>query len=85
LSGAAFVGAFLVPKCPLCVAAWAATLGLGAAGQHYLLNWFDSRYRPALIGLLMLPLLLQVGFTLRRVRAKSRRMRAAARGHLAET
>jgi hypothetical protein len=65
LSGAAFVGAVLLPKCPVCVAAWAATLGMGVAGQKYLLDWLDPRYRSALIVLLTSPLLLQIGLALR--------------------
>ena len=65
LSSAAFVSAFLLPKCPLCVAAWVATFGISAAGQHVLLNWFDRRYRVALIVLLILPFLLQIGLVLR--------------------
>jgi hypothetical protein len=33
LSATAFAVALVQPKCPLCVAAWVATLGVGAAGQ----------------------------------------------------
>lgn len=66
LSGLAFVSAFLLPKCPLCVVAWAAALGLGVAGQQFLLRWLDPRYRPALVALLMLPLLLRIGIALKK-------------------
>jgi len=57
------VSALLLPKCPLCVVAWAATLGVGTAGQQ-LMDWFDQGYRPALVGLLTFPLLLQIGLAL---------------------
>lgn len=61
----AFASALLMPKCPLCVAAWAAAIGLSAAGQRLLLNWLDPRYRPALILLLALPLLAQIAVAMR--------------------
>jgi hypothetical protein len=79
LSGTAFVVALSLPKCPLCVAAWSATLGVSAAGQKYLLDWSDPLYQSELIGLLVLPLLLQIGLALcsrmlgRRVRIPERR------------
>lgn len=54
--------AFVIPKCPLCFAAWAAVLGAGAAGQrHLMVTWL----RPVLITLLLTPLLMEVAFILR--------------------
>jgi len=59
-SPAAF--AFLLPKCPLCFAAWAAAFGAGAAWQRLLIYpWL----RPALIALLLSPLLMQLAFAAR--------------------
>ncbi len=71
LSSCTILFAFLLPKCPLCFAAWAAALGVGAAGQHYLAHpWL----RPLLIGLLAFPLLMQLAlaarFRLRRLRKR---------------
>lgn len=72
LSSTTAVFALLLPKCPLCFAAWAATLGVGATGQHYLtIPWL----RPVLMGFLVAPLLVQLAFAarfgLRRLRARS--------------
>jgi hypothetical protein len=59
-NGLAVAGALLLPKCPLCIIAWAAAFGLGAAGQQVLHHWLDPRYRAVLIFMLTLPLLLQL-------------------------
>lgn len=67
-SAAGVVLALLLPKCPLCVAAWAAALGVGATWQHYLLYSFQPQLRPLLIGLLLSPMLIQLA-----VMASSRR------------
>jgi hypothetical protein len=66
--------AFLLPKCPLCFAAWAAALGVGAAGQRLLIYpWL----RPVLIALLLSPLLMQLAFA---ARYGVRRLRGRAAG-----
>ena len=66
LSAGAFVLAILLPKCPLCVAAWAAALGLGAVAQRFLAFPLSSSLRPWLIVLLVSPLLVQLTLTVRR-------------------
>lgn len=67
-SATGVVLALLLPKCPLCVAAWAAALGVGATWQHYLLYSFQPQLRPLVIGLLLFPMLIQLA-----VMASSRR------------
>jgi hypothetical protein len=61
----AFAFALLLPKCPLCFAAWAAALGIGATWQHYLAYTLSLQMRPVLIVLLVSPLLLQLAFAAR--------------------
>lgn len=73
LSTCAFVLALLLPKCPLCIAAWAATLGLSATWQHYLVHSLNPQMRLAFIGLLFSPLLLQLVFAARTKIRKVRR------------
>jgi hypothetical protein len=46
--------ALAIPKCPLCLIAWAGIAGISAAGQKILLNWW---LLPGLAGLLFLPAL----------------------------
>jgi hypothetical protein len=48
------IGALLLPKCPLCLAAWAGALGLGAAPRRLLVHWWSM---PALLALWFLPAL----------------------------
>jgi hypothetical protein len=48
------LAALLVPKCPLCLAAWAGAIGLGAAPRRLLVHWWSV---PLLIALLFLPAL----------------------------
>ncbi len=58
--------ALLLPKCPMCVLAWATVLGFGATWQHWLGVALSPRVRPWLLALLALPILLRVAFALRR-------------------
>jgi hypothetical protein len=46
----------LTPKCPLCLLAWAAALGLGAEWRHALLFAVDPVYRWLITAVLLLPL-----------------------------
>jgi hypothetical protein len=45
----------LIPKCPLCLAAWTGTLGLGAVPRRLLIHYWWSF--PALIAILFLPVM----------------------------
>jgi len=79
LSAGPVVFAFLLPKCPLCFAVWAGALGVGAAGQRYLMvPWL----RPVLMALLLSPLLMQLAFAahygVRRLRSRSAGRQSAA-------
>lgn len=60
LSIAGAIVAVMLPKCPLCIMAWAAAWGIGAAGQSLLALPFAPQLRPIIIALLVVPLLLQV-------------------------
>jgi len=60
MSSASFVLALLVPKCPLCVAAWLAGMGAGVAVQRTLGAAFTPGLRPLWVGLLALPLALRL-------------------------
>lgn len=67
---AGLVAALLLPKCPLCVAAWAAAAGIGAVGQHFLVQALNPGIRPFFLAVLVLPLSLQIALV---ARARMRR------------
>ena len=52
--------ALLLPKCPLCIAAWATAAGIGATGRYILTQAGSPQLRPFLLSVLALPLLLQI-------------------------
>ena len=57
------LAALLIPKCPFCLAAWAAwagAIGLGAAARSLLIH---SWFLPALIAVLFLPALVKQRFS----------------------
>lgn len=60
LGSMVFAGALLLPKCPLCVAAWAAAAGIGVTGSHFLAQVANPRVRPFVLAMLLLPFSLQV-------------------------
>lgn len=78
LDAAGFALALLLPKCPLCVAAWAAAAGIGAAGRHFLMQAADPRVRPVVLLVLVLPFSLQLTFGAR-ARLLRRRSHGATR------
>jgi hypothetical protein len=48
------LAASLIPKCPICVAAWAGAIGLGSVARSLLIH---SWFLPALVAVLFLPAL----------------------------
>ncbi len=60
LGSIVFAGALLLPKCPLCVAAWAAAAGIGVTGSHFLAQVANPLVRPFVLTILLLPFSLQV-------------------------
>jgi len=50
----------LTPKCPICLLAWAAALGLGAEWRHALLFAVDPVYRWLITAVLLLPLVIHL-------------------------
>jgi len=48
------LAALLIPKCPFCLAAWAAAIGLGAVARSLLMH---SWILPVLTGVLFLPVM----------------------------
>jgi hypothetical protein len=76
LSAPAFAVALLLPKCPLCLAAWAAAVGIDATGRHFLMHAADPRFRPFVLVLLGLPLWLQMIFAARALMLRHRTVSA---------
>jgi len=58
--------ALLLPKCPLCIIAWAAALGVGTTWQRGITMALDPSVHPVWIALLASPILLRLVFILRR-------------------